>query len=310
MTSYLAVSVLQYFRNKRKRGVAVRTLYIDVYFLINFTVDILSLYFAALFAKTPTTTRRLILSSLIGAFVAVITVLLPEYPILKLVFAGSGLFLMGILAPKAIAFSRKVKFIFSFIIFEALVGGAVSFIWSIFDTYLSGLFEGAQGGAVNRKILFLSLIVLLSIGVFKMLVSFFSNIESEGSVEVEITFLENKAVFPAFVDSGNLAVDPMDMSPVLLIKKDIAKNILPENIIDLCNIDMLERRVKKRIRLIPISKNGATHVLVGIKADTVKVINGEKSEEIKVTLAIDKEGGTFGGYQALMPSAALENAFL
>ena len=140
-----------------------------------------------------------------------------------------------------------------------------------------------------------------------MIVSFFSNIESEGSVDVEISFLNNKTVVSAFVDSGNLAIDPMDMSPILLIKKEIAKTILPENIIELTGIDSLDRSVKKRIRLIPVSRGGHTHVLVGVKADKVKVLKGESEEEITVTLAIDKEGGDFGGYRALMPSAALDN---
>ena len=140
-----------------------------------------------------------------------------------------------------------------------------------------------------------------------MLVSFFSNVESEGSAQVEISFLENTAVVSAFIDSGNLAIDPMDMSPILLIKKDLAKSILPENIIELCNIDSLDRNVKKRIRLIPVSRGGETHVLVGVKADAVRLIGDGGPEELRVTLAIDKEGGDFGGYKALMPSAALGN---
>ena len=200
--------------------------------------------------------------------------------------------------------------LFAFLIFEALVGGAVSFIWGLLDKYISPIFSLEEGGAVNRKMLFLSLIVLLSIGVFKMLVSFFSNIESEGSVDIEISFLDKTAIVSAFVDSGNLAVDPIDMSPVLLIKNDIAKTILPENIIDLCNIDSLDRGIKKRIRLIPVSRGGETHVLVGVKADSVKIIKNDRSEDLSVTLAIDKEGGTFGGFKALMPSAALDNAIL
>ena len=143
-----------------------------------------------------------------------------------------------------------------------------------------------------------------------MLVSFFSNAESEGSVDVEISFLSNKAVVSAFIDSGNLAVDPMDMSPVLLIKKDVAKRILPENIIELSDIDSLDRSVKKRIRLIPVSRGGQTHVLVGVKADRVSIIGKDRTEELSVTLAIDKEGGDYGGYMALMPSAALDNVSL
>ena len=285
----------------------MKTLYIDVYFLINFTVDLLALYFASCFSKVPTSTKRLLISSAVGALIAVGVVLLPEYAILKFIIATAGLIAMGFIAPKRVSVRRKLKFVFAFLIFEALLGGAVSFLWGILDKYISNFFDGAEGGAVNRKMLFLSLIVLLSIGVFKMLVSFFSNIESEGSVDVEISFLDNTAVVSAFVDSGNLAVDPMDLSPILLLKKEVAKTILPENIIELSNVDSLERKVKKRIRLVPLSRGGETHVMVGVKADAVRLVGG-KNEELRVTLVIDKEGGDFGGYKALVPAAALDNA--
>lgn len=286
----------------------IKTLYIDVYFLINFTVDLLSLYFAARFSKIPTTIKRLIIASLFGALSAVGIVFLPENTLLKFVAAAVGLLLIGFIAPKKITLPRKIKYIFAFLIFEALVGGAVTFIWGLLDRYISDFFNGFEGGTVNRKMLFLSLIVLLSIGVFKMLVSLFTNVETEESVDLEIRFLNKTAIVSAFVDSGNLAVDPMDMTPVLLIKKEIAEGILPVNIDQICDIDSLDRQIKKRIRLIPISRGGETHVLVGVKVDSVKIIKGDFAEEIAVTLAIDKEGGTFGGYKALMPSAALENA--
>ncbi len=286
----------------------MRTLYVDVFFLINFTVDIISLYFAACFSKVPSSTKRLIISSLIGAIIALLCVLFVNSGLVKFLLATLGLFVMGWIAPKRVSPRRKLKFILAFLVFEAMVGGGVSLVWGIFDKYISGYFEVNEGNSINRKMLFLALIVLLLIGVFKMLVSFFSNVESEGSVEVEISFQKNTAVVSAFIDSGNLAVDPMDMSPVLLIKKDIAKQILPENIIELCDIDSLDRSVKKRIRLIPISRGGHTHVLVGVKADSVKVVKDNKTEELFVTLAIDKEGGDFGGFMALMPSAALDHA--
>ena len=291
----------------KKSGDKLQTLYIDVYFLINFTVDVLALYFAAIFSKTPTTTRRLVLSGFLGAIIAVITVLLPEFILLKLICSLIGLMLMGYITPRTARIGRKMKFLFSFLIFESLVGGIVSFFWSFLDKNLSGSRAEAEGGAVNRKMLLFSLIVLLSIGVFKMIVSFFSNVQSEGSALVEIKFMENKIKLEAFVDSGNLAIDPMDMSPILLIKKDIAKTFLPENIIELSDIDSLDRNIKKRIRLIPVSLGGTTSVLTGVKADCVSVIKNGKNEEINVTLAIDKEGGSYGGYLGLMPSAALSD---
>lgn len=284
----------------------MRTLYIDVYFLINFTVDIISMYFASRFSKVPSSTKRLILSSFVGAIIAVLTVLFADGVVLKSVCAAVGLLLMGLITPKKVAAKRRIKFLLSFLIFQAMVGGGVSFIFGILDRYIWGYFE-ESGGAVNRKMLLFALIILLVIGVFKMLVSFFSNIESEGSVDVEISFLNKSTKVTAFVDSGNLAKDPMDMTPVLFLKKDIAKTILPENIVELSNIDSLDRSIKKRIRLIPVSRGDQTHVMVGVKADNVKILNKNKTEDISVTIAIDKEGGDFGGYMALMPSAALDN---
>ena len=93
----------------------MKTLYIDVYFLINFTVDILALYFAALFSKMPTNAKRLILSSLFGAIISVIVVFLPEIAILKLVFSALGLLLIGYITPRKVSFQRRIKYIFSFI---------------------------------------------------------------------------------------------------------------------------------------------------------------------------------------------------
>jgi hypothetical protein len=65
--------------------------------------------------------------------------------------------------------------------------------------------------------------------------------------------------------------------------------------------------MRKRIRLIPISRDGKTHVLTGVKIDSVRAVSGGVYEDVAVTVAIDKEGGDFGGYEALMPSAALCN---
>lgn len=285
----------------------MKTLYVDVYFLINFTVDVLSLYFASCFSKVPTTKRRLIIASALGGTIAVLVVLLPELIFLKIFAATVGLIVIGYAATVKVTARRRIKFILSFIVFEALMGGAVTFIWELLDKYISGALSPEMGGAFNRKMLLLSLIVLLSIGVFKMLVSFFSNIESEGSVVLELSFLDKKTTVSAFVDSGNLCKDPMDLSPVILVKKDVARSILPNNIIELCDIDSLDRAVKKRIRLIPVTRGGETHVLVGVKMDSVKAVMGEKAEVLRVTIAIDKEGGSYGGFKALLPSAALDN---
>lgn len=285
----------------------MKTLYIDVYFLINFTVDVLALYFAAVFSKVPTSLRRLIISSLLGAAIAVCAVFLPDFPIIKLAVSAISLVVICIIATKRVSFKRRVKFLFAFILFSAMVGGGAYFLFGVLDNLLSDSLAEMGGGAVNRKLLFFSLIVLLSIGVFKMFVSVFSSNQSERFVETEISFFGKSISLEAFVDSGNLAVDPMDMRPILILKEKYARELFSKEIIELSDPDRLPRDVRRRIRLLPISRGGSTHVLVGVRVDSV-FVGKENKQEVSVTVAIDKEGGDFGGYYALMPSAAISDA--
>ena len=140
-----------------------------------------------------------------------------------------------------------------------------------------------------------------------MFISLFSSNATERSVRIKISFLGKSVLTDAFVDSGNLAIDPMDMNPVLIIKNNVARCIFPENIVNLSDPDLIDREARRRIRLIPISRLGATHVLTGLRTDGVCVIKDGKEKPVFVTVAIDKEGGDFGGYSALMPASAIED---
>lgn len=282
----------------------MRTLYIDVYFMINFTVDAISLYFAAIFAQIPTTVRRITLASVLGAVAACAIVLVSEILWLRLVLTVLSLIGMGMVGA-SVSGARRLRYIALFIVFEALVGGIVTFVWDLLDRYAYEILESSSGGPVNRRLLLFSVIVLLSFGVFKMLVSFFSKTRCEGSVLLEICFHGQTVRTEAFVDSGNLAIDPMDMRPVMLLKRRLAEEFLPQGVLHLSDPDLLDRDIRRRIRLIPVSRGGVTHVLVGVRADKVSVISDEGEQEVSVTLAIDREEGSFGGFDALMPSAAL-----
>lgn len=281
----------------------MRTVYIDVYFLVNFTADTLAIYFAAVFSRVKITKTRLIASALIGALGAVIILLIPEIILLKLSGTVLTLFAVAIVAPRGASVVRRTKFILSFLIFSALLGGGVSFLFGIFNTYLGDKLQ--EGTEVNRPLLLIALGVLICIGAFKMIVAFFSSNGSTKSRELEIEISGKSIRAEAFVDSGNLAIDPMDMSPVMLIKKRLAEELLPSEVTELSDPDKLTQDMRKRIRLIPVSMGGRTRVLTGVRVDKVRVIGDGESSEIVATLAIDKEGGDFGGYELLVPSAAL-----
>ena len=76
--------------------------------------------------------------------------------------------------------------------------------------------------------------------------------------------------------------------------------MIPIEVLDLCDIDHLDVKLQKRIRLIPVSRGDQTHVMTGFLPDSVRC--GEAWQQVDVTLAIDKEDGTYGGFDALIPS--------
>ena len=284
----------------------MKTLYIDIFFLINFTVDLISLHFAAMLSRTKTSNKRLLISALLGALSACASVLI-SFPIISVVFFFATVVFASVFCCKDIGAKGRAVFGISLIIFLSLVGGIVSFVWNLLeDTFSDFLVEG---DIVNRKMLFFALIALLSIGVFKMLITVMNTGKIETRVEFEIKFLGKTCLTEALIDTGNLAIDPLSMKPVLIMKKELARRFISEDIIDLTDVDALDKNIKKRIRLIPLTKGGETHVYIGFLPDEVKVHHSGKVYSADVTVAIDKEGGDFGGFLALMPYSAVSNAF-
>jgi stage II sporulation protein GA (sporulation sigma-E factor processing peptidase) len=135
----------------------------------------------------------------------------------------------------------------------------------------------------------------------------FSNSINQKTTRLLIKLEDKSLEVDALIDTGNLVKDPMNMNPVIFLKRSCAENIIPSAIIDLTDVDSLSSDYRKRIRLIPVTRKDQTHVMTGIRVDKVVVFNNRKREEINATIAIDKEDGTYGGYHALAPYVAVCN---
>ena len=134
--------------------------------MINFSVNGIALYFAAIFSKIPTKPWRIIASALLGGGIAIILLLL--FPgdllpstVLSLVF----LFVTGYLCGEKIRFIRRIKFIFIFLIFEIVVGGFTELTYNLFDYYLRDFVSDVVSEPENRGLLVVSLVILLSVGI-------------------------------------------------------------------------------------------------------------------------------------------------
>jgi len=277
------------------------TLYIDIYFLINFTVDILAFYFAALFTKVKVGVRGLLFAGAVGGLFACAVVILDIKGILFFLMLALSVAIMTFCLSRGVSFVRKTKLFSAFLVFETLLGGCVILFYNLLSEILLPFISSAEFGVENKKILILSMLILLSIGAIKILFALFGGSLSEKNVDVELTVFDNSEKVSALVDTGNLLLDPMTLAPVIIVKAQALRRLgigeLNEVVI---NDDGF--KFKKRIRLIPASALGENRILYGIKPDSTCVLANGKKSEVDAVIAVDNEKGTFGGYEALIPA--------
>ena len=281
----------------------MKTLYIDVYFMVNFTVDMLAVFIALKMVHLKASIKRLILSGLLGSLLAVAELFI-ENKVWSILLGAIFIILITFICTKEASILRKIKFLISFYIAAFLISGGVTFIYGVMDKHLKDLLITSAGSA-NRKALVFSLIILMMIGVLRLFIMMFSNSINQKSARILIEIGDKSLGLDAMIDTGNLVKDPMNMNPVIFIKKSFAEKILPSEVIDLSNLDSLTPDFRKRIRLVPVTRNSQTHVMTGVRVDRVMVFNGNSKEDINATIVIDKEEGTFGGYYALAPYVAV-----
>lgn len=287
--------------------IVLKTLYIDVYFLINFTVDLLAIFASLKLSGIKIRIARSIFCGVIASILAILNLLFIGNTFIRLIIELSLMLFMGIYLCTGVAFRRRAKYIVFFYFTSFLISGVINYVYALLDRYLSSLLQEGESGE-NRNALIISLLILLIIGVLRILIMVFTNSIGEKSARICIKIDDKTLELDALVDSGNLVKDPMNMSPVLFLKRSVASTIFPNEVMELCDIDRLDADYKKRIRLIPVTRRSETHVMTGIRVDEVSAYNKRgKREIIDVTVVIDKEGGSFGGFEALIPYTAVKD---
>lgn len=285
----------------------MQILYIDIYFLLNFTIDILSSFFSAKLLRIKTSLVRLVIVGSLGAITAIADIFIGDATFPRILFTISFLLLASIVIAGRLTVVRRAKFLLAFFIVEAVLGGIVHYAYSILDRYFVDFSEYLGENNNNRGALVFSLIILLSIGVLRIFIMLLTGNSNARTTSVRVKIGEVDVVADALVDSGNLVKDPMSMCPVIFIKESFAQELLPQEILNLENIDGLERTYQKRIRLVPVTRGDRTRVMTGLRPDVVEIISKDKKGEVDATVVIDKDGGSYGGFLCLVPSSIVDD---
>lgn len=289
------------------------TIYIDVVFLENLVMNSIILVASGIILKKKMKWIRIILASSLGAIYTIIGYIsvLEIYSNLILKVILSILIIYIAFNPQTV--KQLWKDLLIFYLTSFVFGGvafALIYVVKPQDILMkNGLFLGTY----PLKTVLLAAIVafIIIIAAFAIVKTKFSKKDMFCDVEVE---LNNKIIKTrAMIDTGNLLKEPITNTPVIVLEHTLLYECVPKEILDNLESILGGELVKipekvrneyiSKLKLIPFASLGKQNgMLVGIKADSLKIIQDDQEKENKnVIIGIYNKSLTKRGeYRALI----------
>ena len=268
------------------------TIYLDVVLIENLCMNYIILFATGYLLKIKMNHIRLILSAILGGIYSILAYMeiLEIYSnfALKIILS----IVMVYLAYHAKNIKQLAKQIVFFYLTSFIFGGCAFALLYFIKPQEILIRNGTYIGTYPLKVAILGGIVGFTITVIAF--HFVKKKISKKDIYCNITiyFEEKNVTAIALLDTGNMLKDPITSIPVIVVEKEILKNILPEIILNNLN-KIIGGDVPKEVyedenlqyitkfRVIPFSSIGkANGMLLGFKANKVEIKDEENIETI------------------------------
>ena len=286
----------------------VKTVYVDLLFLINFSMDFLCFYLSAKIMSVRLSTLRAILAAILGGIYSGIVLFFSAGYFFSLALDLAVCFLLC-----AIAFGRKNGLFFSSVVFFSVsmaLGGFMTALFNLFNRLGFSSLERTEDMDDGISVWLFALLALVS-GVITLLGGrFFKRNAKVRKVELRITEGKRRKVFNALVDSGNLLRDPISGVACIVVDVRAARGVFDKTLLDvaaregICAMESLAPDVAKRVRVIPSFSAAGEKMLLGLRAEGLSVICEGKEYESDALLVFTRLDGAQGA-EALVPPELL-----
>ena len=245
-------------------------IYADVLFIVNLSMDFLTLYLTGRIARRPLRPGRLLLASAIGGLYGVAALFWEGYPLI-----GAAIQLaMGLLLCY-LAFGRPIMGpSVLFIGLSCLLGGGVSAIWSAFGR--GDPSGGGEMGAVLPRgvlpaaVLICAVLALIAAGVARRR-------SMAGEAELTLMLEGRRLCLRGILDSAHFLTEPLSGLPVILIPTAMGRALLGEALYGVMakggvgDILTLPRPLALRLRPVRTAGVGGERLLVAVRLDRCEV---------------------------------------
>lgn len=266
------------------------TIYIDVVLIENLIMNFIILLATGIVLKEKIKTVRLLLASLLGAIYSVISYMsiLEIYSNIILKIILSVVIVYVAFNPQTM--KKMWKDILIFYLTSFVFGGAafaLIYIVKPQDILMkNGLFLGTYP---------LKTIILGAIVAFIIIITAFTIVRTRITkkdmfCKVEIQINGKKIETTAMLDTGNLLKEPITNTPVIVVEHTLLYDCIPKEILNHLDellggeFDNISEKIKEeymaKLKFIPFSSLGKQNgMLLGMKAESVKIKDGEREEE-------------------------------
>ena len=275
-------------------------LYADILFLINFSMDFISLYLTFRLTGRRLTAFRGTVAAAFGALSGVLATYYGVSGILSFVisFAVSAV-MVFICIGRGFSFRCYLKNTVFLWGIGALLAGAVTFICSLGD----GEIPSFESNGTDVVFIFAAGVLLARL----ILNIMGSAPKSNGACYLEVRCFGISEEASALVDTGNLMTEPVSGLPVIFIRKGIFSGCSEAELLcgDVSDAEKLSPDVRRRVRVISAKRVGETRLLFGMITSEL-FLKGEKgrAKPVRAVLVIEDVDG-YGGFDAIVPRSLI-----
>ncbi len=295
------------------------TIYLDLIFFENILMNYIILFATLIIVKNKTKHQQLkiILSSTIGSIYAII-VYLNILSFYSNIFAKTILsIVMVYVAYTPKSFKQLLKQILIFYLTSFIFGGCTFALIYFLKPENVKINNGVFVGIYPIKVTIIAGVIAFVVTqiAFKLNKSRLST--KNQYLEIEIFYKNKSTKAIALLDSGNLLKDPISKMPVIILEKEIFKNLVSEDSLnymeailggDYKDFENIQEDQNK-IRMVPFMSIGKENgMLIGIRIDKIKIITEDEETERKnvIVCFYNKKLSNNGKYNALVGLNLLE----
>lgn len=280
------------------------TLYADVLFFVNFSMDFISVWASSYLCSARRHAGRMSLAAAIGGIYGVFAVVAGLSGVFAYISAAAVSVLMALAAfgmPGNFSdLLRKSAVIWGS---GALLGGLMTAFLSLFGNPGAENTAGNGGTARGFTAAFAAAALYLTVRII-------ARAKAGKSVTVTVSHGGRKIELSALCDSGNLLRDPISGDPVMTVSEKALFPLLGEDVSDIlahCRLDEM-KELSLKVRIIPHKTGTGKGLSAAFLPDKTEIrrASDRRGTQVNCLIApIDCPENYFGGYSASFPSDAV-----